>query len=228
KHGRDRLAIVLAITWPSSRWDRSIRTSALLRRWRCSRGRALMTERAIEQSASTAQRTIRIPELALVALVGPSGSGKSTFARTHFGPFETLSSDYCRCLVSNDENAQSASTPAFEVLHVIAAKRLEHGLLTVVDATNVQPEARKPLVELARRYHVLPVAVVLDLPERVCEARNKGRPDRTFGAHVIRQQRSQLQMSLRNLQREGFRHVHMLRSEDEIAAVTIERQPLWN
>ncbi|MEO5818493.1 MAG: polynucleotide kinase-phosphatase [Gemmatimonadaceae bacterium] len=186
-----------------------------------------------EQDGSTvaheeAQRTLTIPELALVVLVGASGSGKSTFARTHFGRFETLSSDFCRGLVSNDENDQSATKPAFEMLHLIAAKRLERGLLTVVDATNVQPEARKPLVELARRYHVLPVAIVLDVPERVCEARNRERTDRNFGAHVIRQQRSQLQRSLRNLQREGFRHVHVLQSESVIASVVIERQPLWN
>ena len=169
-----------------------------------------------------------IPELSFVVLIGPSGSGKSTFARSHFGAFEVLSSDSCRGLVSNNENDQSATKEAFEALHFLAAKRLARGLLTVVDATNVQPEARKPLVELARRYHVLPVAIVLNLPERVCEARNQGRPDRTFGAHVIRQQRSQLQRSLRGLQREGFRHLHVLQSEAEIADVTIERQPLWN
>src|SRR5919199_4020539 len=159
---------------------------------------------------------ITIPNLSLVALVGPSGCGKSTFARTHFQPFEVLSSDFCRGLVSNDQNDQTATTAAFEVLHFIAAKRLERGLLTVVDATNVQPEARKPLVELARTYHVLPVAIVLDLPERLCQDRNRARPDRNFGPHVIRQQRSQLRRSLRNLQREGFRHVHVLRSVEEI------------
>src|SRR5688500_6572100 len=172
--------------------------------------------------------TLTIPELSLVVLIGASGTGKSTFARARFGPFETLSFDYCRGLVSNDENDQSSTTAAFEVLHFIAAKRLARGLLTVVDATNVQPEARKPLVELARRYHVLPIAIVFDLPERLCEDRNRSREDRTFGPHVIRQQRSQLQKSLRHLQREGFRHVHVMRSADEVAAVTIERQPLWN
>jgi protein phosphatase len=188
-----------------------------------------MSGDAVEKSPTGGSgRTITIPELSLIVLVGPSGCGKSTFARRHFGPFEVLSSDFCRGLVSNDENDQSATTPAFDVLHYIAAKRLERGLLTVVDATNVQPEARKPLVELARRYHTLPVAIVLDLPERICQARNRERPDRDFGPHVIRQQRSQLQRSLRNLQREGFRHVHVLRSVDEVEAVTIERQPLWN
>ena len=98
-------------------------------------------------------RTIVMPEMSLVVMIGASGCGKSTFARTHFKPFETLSSDFCRGLVSNDENSQSATTAAFDVLRYIAAKRLEAGLLTVVDATNVQPEARKPLIELARRYH---------------------------------------------------------------------------
>ncbi len=188
-----------------------------------------MSEQSSQDAVSTAPgRTLTIPELSLVVMVGASGCGKSTFARTHFGPFETLSSDFCRGLVSNDENDQAATKPAFEALHFIAGKRLERGLLTVVDATNVQPEARKPLIELARRYHVLPIAIVLDMPERLCEDRNRARSDRNFGGHVIRQQRSQLQKSLRNLQREGFRHVHLLRSPEEVAGVTVERQPLWN
>jgi len=186
-----------------------------------------MDESRIERDAA-APPTIRIPELALVVLVGPSGCGKSTFAGTHFGPFETLSSDYCRGLVSNDENDQSATKPAFEALHFLAAKRLERGLLTVVDATNVQVEARKPLVELARRYHVVPCAIVFDLPVSVCQARNKDRADRAFGPHVIRQQHSQLRRSLRMLQREGFRHVSMLRSEAEVARAAVVREPLWN
>src|SRR5437016_7045037 len=111
---------------------------------------------------------ITIPELSLVVLIGPSGSGKSTFARKHFQATEVLSSDFCRGLVSDDENSQSATTDAFEVLHFIAAKRLAAGLLTVVDATNVQEESRRPLVALARKYHCLPVAIALNLGEKVC------------------------------------------------------------
>src|SRR5437773_4889297 len=110
-------------------------------------------------------RTVEIPELSLVVLVGASGSGKSSFARTHFKPTEVLSSDFSRGLVSDDENDQAATKDAFEVMHFIAAKRLAAGRLTVVDATNVQPEARQPLVALARQYHVLPVAIVFNLPE---------------------------------------------------------------
>src|SRR3954467_4498470 len=106
-----------------------------------------------------------IPKLSLVVLIGPSGSGKSTFARKHFLRSEVISSDYCRGLVSDDENDQAATKDAFEVLHFIASKRLARGRLTVVDATNVQPEARAPLVHLARKFHCLPVALVLDIPE---------------------------------------------------------------
>ncbi len=172
--------------------------------------------------------TLTIPELSLVVLVGVSGSGKSTFARKHFKATEILSSDVCRGLVSDDENNQAATKDAFDVLHFIAAKRLAAGKLTVVDATNVQPEARKSLVALAREYHCLPVAIVLDVPLGLAHERNHGRADRTFGPHVIQQQAAQLHKSLRGLDREGFRRVHVLRTEEEIAATEIVRERLWN
>ncbi len=171
---------------------------------------------------------ITIPELSLVVLMGASGSGKSSFARKHFKPTELLSSDYCRGLVSDDENNQAATKDAFEVLHCIARKRLAAGKLTIVDATNVQAESRKPLVGLAREFHCLPVAIVLNLPEKLCHERNLNRSDRDFGPHVIRQQVQQLRRSLRGLEREGFRHVFVLNSLEEVDAATIERQPLWN
>jgi protein phosphatase len=172
--------------------------------------------------------TFTIPELSLVLLIGPSGCGKSTFARKHFKPTEVMSSDAFRAFVSDDENDQSSTDDAFAALHFVAARRLARGKLTVVDATNVQPEARKPLVALAREYHVLPVAIVLDLPERLCHDRNRVRPDRNFGPHVVRNQKSQLHRCLRGLGREGFRHVHVMTSQEEVDAAIIERQPLWN
>lgn len=171
---------------------------------------------------------ITIPELSLVVLIGPSGCGKSSFARAHFKPTEVLSSDFCRGLVSDDENAQAATNDAFAVLHFIARKRLAAGRLTVVDATNVQPESRKPLVELAREFHVLPVAIVFDLPEKLCHERNQSRADRQFGPHVVRNQSAQLRRSIRGLEREGFRHIFKLTTPEEVAAVSVTRQPLWN
>ncbi|MDR2013413.1 MAG: polynucleotide kinase-phosphatase [Rhodanobacter sp.] len=171
--------------------------------------------------------SVRIPELSLVALIGPSGSGKSSFARKHFLPTEVLSSDACRGWVSDDENDQAATGDAFDVLYFIARKRLAAGRLTVIDATNVRPEDRKRLVDLAREFHVLPAAIVFDLPERICHARNASRPDRQFGEHVVRQQKSLLRRSLRALAREGFRTVTVFESVEQIDAAKIERQRLW-
>src|SRR3954464_9093811 len=168
-----------------------------------------------------------VPALSLVVLIGATGSGKSSFARAHFAASEVLSSDSCRAMVSDDENDQSATGDAFDVLNFIAGKRLERGRLTVVDATNVQPEARRQLVALAREHDVLPVAIVLDLPERVCLDRNAGRPDRDFGPHVVRRQRDMLRRSLRGLQREGFRNVHVLKTPDDVDSATITRTRLY-
>ena len=171
---------------------------------------------------------IKIPEQSLVVLIGASGSGKSTFAKKHFKPTEVLSSDFCRGLVSDDENDQASTKDAFEVLHFIAAKRLTAGKLTVIDATNVQPDARKPLLDLARKYHFLSVAIVLNIPAKVCQERNESRPDRNFKPHVVRNQTSQLRRSLRSLKREGFRNfLYVLSTPEEVEAAQIERQPMW-
>ncbi|MBD2210849.1 polynucleotide kinase-phosphatase [Nostoc linckia FACHB-104] len=171
---------------------------------------------------------ITIPELSLVILIGASGSGKSTFAHQHFQSFEVVSSDFCRGLVCNDENSQAATQDAFELLHFITAKRLAAGKLTVIDATNVQPEDRKPLLQMAREYHCFAIAIVLDLPEELCHARNQQRSDRNFGPHVVRRHTQMLRRSLRGLEKEGFRYVYTLSSLEEIESVEIERQPLWN
>ena len=165
---------------------------------------------------------MEIPELCLVALVGPSGSGKSTFAARHFLPTEVVSSDACRAMVSDD---QAATPDAFSLLNFIASTRLRAGRLTVIDATSVQPQARKSLVALAREHDCLPVAIVLNVPESVCLARNRERADRDFGSRVVRQQAQQLRRSIRGLRREGFRYVYVLDSPEDVEAASIERVP---
>jgi polynucleotide kinase-phosphatase len=185
-----------------------------------------MTDNDTEKSTD-AHRTLPVTDLSLVVLIGASGSGKSTFARKHFKPTEIISSDFCRGLVADDENDQSASGDAFDLLHYIAGKRLAAGRLTVVDATNVQAESRRQLVQLARTHDVLPIAIVLDLPEEVCQARNATRPDRAgMPRHVVQRHRRELRRSLRGLEREGFRKVHILRTEEEAdhADVVLERR----
>lgn len=171
---------------------------------------------------------IHVPKLSLIILIGASSSGKSTFARKHFLPTEIVSSDQCRAMVSDDENSLPASKDAFELARYIVAKRLKNGLLTVVDATNVQENARKDWIKLAREYHVLPVAIVVNTPEKICTQRSKLRPDRDLGPHVIPHQISQLRRSLRYLKPEGFRHIFELSVEDTDNIKGVIRDPLYN
>lgn len=165
-----------------------------------------------------------IPDPCLVVLIGPSGAGKSTFARTHFRPSEILSSDYCRYLVCDDENNQAATNDAFEVLHCICARRLRAGKLTVVDATNVQIGARRPLLALANEYNTPAVAIVLFLPEATCHGRNQIRTDRTIPVNAIQFQYEEMCRTLNGLEGEGFSQVFLLETSDVVAAVQIERQ----
>ncbi|MFB7111503.1 polynucleotide kinase-phosphatase [Streptomyces sp. NPDC056291] len=174
-------------------------------------------------------RVLPVTDLSLVVLVGASGSGKSTFARRHFKPTEVLSSDFCRGLVSDDENDQGATRDAFDVLHYIAGKRLAAGRRTVVDATSVQQDARRQLIDLAKSHDVLPIAIVLDVPEEVCAERNAARTDRSdMPRRVIRRHTRELRRSLRHLEREGFRKVHVLRGVDEVENASVVTEKRFN
>jgi protein phosphatase len=170
---------------------------------------------------------IQIPDFSLVVLIGATGSGKSTFAARHFAPTEVISSDYCRGLVSDDETDQSVSADAFDLVRAIAEKRLKHRRLTVIDATNIRAPDRKAWIEVARRWHALPVAIVIDPGIDVCVERNNARPDRPSGAQVIRRMAQEVRRGLGGLQREGFRQVWKLTDEAAIDAATVARQPLW-
>jgi protein phosphatase len=172
---------------------------------------------------------LNIPELSLVVLIGASGSGKSTFARKHFLATEIVSSDHCRAVVSDDENNQGATEDAFALLHFIVAKRLKAGRLTVVDATNVKPEDRKQLLQLAKEYHCLATAIVFDLPVQLCFERNQTRQEgtRNFGIQVVKRHSNNLHKSLGHLDRE-FRYVYRFSNPEDVDQAEILRQPLWN
>jgi protein phosphatase len=170
---------------------------------------------------------IALPDFCLVVLIGATGAGKSTFARRHFKPTEIISSDHCRGLIIDDENDQAISRDAFELVGAIAAMRLKHRRIAVIDATNVRAADRKQWIELARRHHALPVAIVLDVSVDDCMRHNQDRPDRQFGAGVPQRMVSEIRRGLRGLEREGFRQVWRLNGPQEIAAATLTRQPLW-
>lgn len=171
---------------------------------------------------------IEIPELCLVAMIGGTSSGKTSFALRHFKPTEVLSSDFFRGMVCDDENSQSVSGDAFDLLYYAANKRLNNGKLTVIDATNIQQNARKQVIDLAREQNVHAAAIVLNLPEEILQERNKARPERNFPERVIRQHCRDVKRSIKGLKREGFRFVYVINSLDQLENAEVVRTKLWN
>lgn len=171
---------------------------------------------------------IELPELCLVAMVGGTSSGKTSFALRHFQPTEVLSSDFFRGMVCDDENSQSVSGDAFDLLYYAANKRLNHGKLTVIDATNLQQNARKQVIDLAREQNVHAAAIVLNLPEEILQERNKARPERNFPERVIRQHCSDVRRCIKGLKREGFRFTYVINSLEQLENTEIIRAKLWN
>ena len=115
------------------------------------------------------------------------------------------------------------------MLQFIAGRRLAQPRFTVVDATNVQRESRRPLVELARASRpVRRSRSCSTCPRRSAWSATARGPTASSARHVVHRQRSQLRRSLKGLQREGFRRVWVLRSPEEVdGASSSRRVPLW-
>jgi protein phosphatase len=154
-------------------------------------------------------------------LIGIAGSGKTTFARQHFAPSEVVSSDAMRELVAGDPTDQAATDDAFELLHRVVEKRLRRGLLTVVDATNVESWARQTLLDIAWRARRPAVAIVLDPGLDVALERNGLRTDGHRPAAAVRRQQRWLEQGLPDIANEGFSDVEHLR--DPVLDVRVER-----
>jgi len=170
---------------------------------------------------------IRIPDSALVLLIGASGSGKSTFAARHFDAETVISSDQLRGALAGDEGDQHATDAAFARLHQWLDARLAAGALSVVDATNVEWMRRTELVRRARQQGRSAIGITFDLPLDLCLARNAAR-SRSVRAAVIRRQHDELRRGLDRLDLEGFTAVYVLRNQAEIegAVVEIEKGPV--
>jgi len=170
-------------------------------------------------------RTLVVPERGLVVLIGSAGAGKSTFAARHFRPTEVLSSDAFRAMVSDDEADQSATAAAFDVLARVVEHRLRRGRLTVIDATNVTPRNRGGWLRLAGIARRPAVAIVLALPESVCQERNAQRI-RVVDPAVVRRHVEGVRRSVADpglLLEEGFAAVHVLNDADSTDQVVVLR-----
>ncbi len=168
---------------------------------------------------------IGIPDGSLVVLVGPSGAGKSTFARRHFRPTEVLSSDAFRAMLTDDEGDQTVSRQAFALLHHVALERLRRHRTTVIDATSVQPSARRALLALRGSVRCRAVAIVFDVPLRACLERNALRADRVVGPDVVARQATTLERTLRTgvLAGEGFDAIFVLAGTMAVDRASIVR-----
>ncbi|MCW2793980.1 MAG: class flavin-dependent oxidoreductase, partial [Nocardioides sp.] len=127
---------------------------------------------------------MRLPDPALVVLVGPSGSGKSTWAAGRYRREEVVSSDDLRGVVGSGRHDLDASHDAFELLERIVAARLGRGLTTVVDTLGHDEPRRLRWLAVARDASLPAVAVVLDVSDAECRRRNTAR-DRPVPAPVL-------------------------------------------
>ncbi len=165
---------------------------------------------------------LQIPDPSLILLIGPSGSGKSTFAARHFLPTEVVSSDRCRAAISDDESDQTVNAAAFALLHQIARTRLSVGKLTVIDATNLQFRARRPLLRMARQYRLPIIAIVFKTTINACLEQNRARSDRFVTEDVIEQHVRELSGALSRIEHEGYARIYLL-DETTVNDVVIER-----
>lgn len=164
---------------------------------------------------------ITLPQRSLIVLCGPAGAGKSTFAhrlvqqnqRAGFAPSMIISSDYCRRIIFDDETNQQANRETFDLFHFIIAKRMLQDRPTIADSTALSWEARRNLLELARRYNYHTCLLIFDIAPDICLQHEQQR-ERRVGADVINYHFGQLQQLLAEYQREDWNQVHQLHEAD--------------
>jgi protein phosphatase len=164
-----------------------------------------------------------------VVLAGPAGCGKSTFAARHFIRTQTVSSDECRSLVSDDPANQSVSGHAFDLMRFIIEKRLTLGRLTVADATHLERDSRTPLTRLARRFNFNSAILLFDIPLEICIARNRERR-RLVPDEALKKQHAKLTSTIASLAEEDFDYVYVLDQTNQdrvtVKALTTPSAPI--
>jgi protein phosphatase len=166
---------------------------------------------------------LHLDDPSLILMVGPAGSGKSTLAGRLFAADEIISSDTLRERLSGDAADQTVSGTAFALLHRIVRRRLAAGRRTVVDATNLRPHHRRPLLQMARAVSVPVAAIALDLPRDIVLARDAARR-RVVGSATIDRQLAWLRETIDRdaLVGEGVGSTVILRSASDVDSLVIE------
>ena len=156
--------------------------------------------------------TERLPDPALVVLVGASGSGKSTWAEAGYRREEIVSSDALRGVVGSGPHDLDASTDAFALLETVVAARLGRGLTTVVDTLGLDAERRTAWLAAARGAGLPAVAAVFATPDAECRRRNAAR-DRPVPAPALAGQLKRMRGVADELATEGWDVVHQVAQE---------------
>lgn len=125
-------------------------------------------------------------------------------------------------MICDQESDQSINHLTFGLLHHIVRLRLTVGRLTVVDATNLQYKARRPLLRMARLHRVPVVAIVFNFSLETCLSNNRKRPHRFVSEDAIKQHSAELLRTIQRLDREGYERIYTL-DETKMNAVKIER-----
>ena len=129
-------------------------------------------------------------------------------------------------MISDDEGDQAATSDAFAALHQVTGYRLARRRLTVIDATNIQADARRSLLSLARRHHCPTAAIVFNLPAQVAHERNAARTGRNVDGRVLARQQAELERTHPRLERENLRPLYLLETVAEVEEAVVIREPL--
>lgn len=180
-------------------------------------------EETISTETETKEARLVIPEASLIVLVGPTGCGKSTFASKHFKPTEVLSSDTYRRIVA-DEETGAANEDAFAAMRFIAEKRLNRGLVTVLDATHVQAGALDYAMMTARDCYAQVNVIAFNYPESVIRERASKRTDRTVPLHVLDRHFRQMRITMKQLRKMRFGKVREYTDPTVVDNLKVERR----
>lgn len=121
-------------------------------------------------------KDFKIPDTAIVILVGIAGSGKSTLAKKVFQDKAVIvSSDECRKEICGDEENQTVNSQTFELFY----KKIESGVSekkqVITDATNLDKFSREKIYDIAKKYDVPVYALLFNIPIEIIKKQNKMR-----------------------------------------------------
>jgi protein phosphatase len=155
-----------------------------------------------------------------VVLCGPAACGKSTFAERHFRPTQVISSDWARARVADDERDQRCNAQAFALVHFLIEQRLTVNRLCVVDSTALTSQARKELLDLAKKFQVPTTLMLFQVPLETCIERDAKR-ERSVGRAIVERQYQAFEQSKEAIRQEGFDQVVEI-LEGDLEKVKIE------